>query len=151
MIYAQIKNNKVCNCIVLDDTNLLSLFSVGYDYLIRIDTVTPMPNIGWSYDGLNFSSIPYLTRLYIKGKIVDAMTFGKGVVADFAARNVIAGLTLDQVKYVMDKTSDIKTALEAGSLYVALDLISNIEPDPLLPRDVIVYYENQIKHYLGLL
>lgn len=56
MIYAQIKNNLVINCIVADEETPLDIFSAGYDYFIRIDTNPINPGIGWSYDGVNFSA-----------------------------------------------------------------------------------------------
>lgn len=56
MIYAQILNGIIQNIIVLDDPNISSLFSQGFDYFIRIDNLSPTPQIGWLYDGNNFSS-----------------------------------------------------------------------------------------------
>lgn len=61
MIYAQIKNNLVQNCIVLDNATLEPLFLEGFDYLIRIDNLDPQPGIGYSFDGQSFSPpIPQL-------------------------------------------------------------------------------------------
>lgn len=150
MIYAQITGGIIRKCIVLDDPSILSLFAVGYDSIIRIDNITPRPSIGWSYDGVGFwpPTSPY--RLAVKGKILNAMDFGRDLVADFAARNVEVNLNIAQVQYIMDKTAEVKVALEAGSLYVALDLMSKLEPEPLLPQDVINYYSDRIKRYLGL-
>lgn len=55
MIYAQIKSGVVVNTISLTDVGLISLFSTGFDSFIRIDTLSPVPGIGWTYDGMNFS------------------------------------------------------------------------------------------------
>jgi hypothetical protein len=55
MIFAQILNGIVQNTIVLDDLSLQNLFSANFDYFIRVDTLTPQPGIGWSYDGTSFS------------------------------------------------------------------------------------------------
>lgn len=57
MIYAQILNNLVVNIIVIDDVELIPLFSEGFDYFIEIDNIIPQPQIDWLYDGNNFSSI----------------------------------------------------------------------------------------------
>lgn len=51
MVYAQVRNNVVVNTIVLDDLTLLPLFSEGFDACIRIDGVSPMPSINWTYIG----------------------------------------------------------------------------------------------------
>ncbi len=53
MIFAQIKDNVVENCIVLDDLSLESLFAEGFDAFIRIDEMDPRPGVGYSYvDGI---------------------------------------------------------------------------------------------------
>lgn len=58
MIYAQIKDNKIINSIVIDDETPMELFSKGYDYFIRIDNLNPTPGIGWSYIADNEFSPP---------------------------------------------------------------------------------------------
>lgn len=57
MRYAQIKNNLIVNVIVLNNANLVSLFTQGFDYCIRVDELDPEPCIGWSFDPFsgNFS------------------------------------------------------------------------------------------------
>lgn len=55
MIYAQILNGKIENIIVLDDVSLVPHFKEGFDDLVRIDNLVPVPVIGASYDGVNFS------------------------------------------------------------------------------------------------
>ena len=65
MIYAQIKNNTVQNIIVLQDTSLVSVFTEGYDYCVRIDNLPEVPSIGWAYDGQNFIK-PNLTLPLIR-------------------------------------------------------------------------------------
>lgn len=54
MIYAQIKDGIVMNCIVVDDIMLLHVFEHGFDSIIRIDNISPQPGIGWEYDGSTF-------------------------------------------------------------------------------------------------
>ena len=54
MIYAQIKNQIVKNCLILEEYN--ASFLEGYDSLVRIDELSPRPGIGWSYDGTDFSA-----------------------------------------------------------------------------------------------
>jgi len=66
MIYAQIKNGKVQNTIVLMDTSLVSQFSEGFDYFIEIDQLSPVPGVGWGYDGAIFTApmAPKTPKLY---------------------------------------------------------------------------------------
>ena len=55
MIYAQIQNGLVMNVILLDDPSILSLFMINpvdgtqFDFVVRIDQLSPVPQIGWSY------------------------------------------------------------------------------------------------------
>ena len=53
MVYAQIKNNVIVNVIVLDDPTLVSIFTDGFDYCVRIDNLTPVPIIGDTYNPSN--------------------------------------------------------------------------------------------------
>lgn len=54
MVYAQVKDGIVQNCIVLADAASEPLFKEGFDELIRIDQLDIRPSIGFSYDGQNF-------------------------------------------------------------------------------------------------
>lgn len=54
-IYAQVLNGVVINMIVLNDDSLISLFSQGFDCIVRTDTLSPTPCIGFTYDGETFS------------------------------------------------------------------------------------------------
>lgn len=48
MIYAQIKDGIVLNTILLDSYD--PLFLDGFDFLIDITSIDPMPSLGWFYD-----------------------------------------------------------------------------------------------------
>lgn len=55
MTYAQIKDEIIQNVIVLDDMSLLDIFGAGFDAIVRIDQLNPMPAIYWTYDGSVFT------------------------------------------------------------------------------------------------
>lgn len=55
MIYAQIKNGLILNTIVCDEDTPLDLFAEGFDHFLRVDNLTPVPGIGWSYDGTSYN------------------------------------------------------------------------------------------------
>lgn len=55
MIYAQIKNGILQNCIILEDESLKDMFSQEFDFLINLDGLDPCPGIGWNYDEQNFT------------------------------------------------------------------------------------------------
>jgi hypothetical protein len=56
MIYALIKNGFVHNCIVINELSAVELFEPLNDYVIRIDELSPVPGIGWAYDGESFTA-----------------------------------------------------------------------------------------------
>lgn len=151
MIYAQIKDHVVCNCIVIEDLESPELFSTGYDYFVRIDNLNPRPSIGWSYDGQSFSPISYAATQFAKSKIIDAMIFGQSIILEVSAENMLSKLTTPQVLTMLSKFANIKAMLETGSLYTALAAIQTIKPDPvLMPQSRIDKYANKIKSYLGI-
>lgn len=65
MIYAQIKDKILKNTIVLDNVNIVHLFSNGFDYCIDITEINPRPSIGWIYDNDTFSPpVPNVSNIY---------------------------------------------------------------------------------------
>lgn len=87
----------------------------------------------------------------VSEKIIKAMEFGRKIIADYAATNVLMGYNLTQVKYIMDKTAKVRDSLLLGSLYVALDELSQIETDDVLITTAkITIFRNKIQSYLGI-
>lgn len=58
MIHAQIKNGIIVNIIVTKNTTILADFIEGFDDLIRIDNISPIPGVGYTYDGEVFIAPP---------------------------------------------------------------------------------------------
>ena len=56
MMYAQIKGGKIVNIVVLGDANLVATFGAGFDAFVQIDTLNPMPAIGWTYSNGVFAA-----------------------------------------------------------------------------------------------
>lgn len=62
MKYAQIQNGIILNLIVLNDTAILTDFMINpldgsaLDSIQRVDNLNPMPQMGWLFDGANFSA-----------------------------------------------------------------------------------------------
>lgn len=55
-IYAQILGGAVVNTILLNNSALVSTFSVGFDAFVKIDSLSPQPGVGWSYAGGVFTA-----------------------------------------------------------------------------------------------
>lgn len=55
MVYAQIKNGTVVNRIIIANEADVASQQAGMQAVIRIDVLSPQPDIGWSWDGESFS------------------------------------------------------------------------------------------------
>lgn len=58
MIFAQILNGSVKDCIVLDDLSLVPLFSQGFDQFLQVDHLNPRPGPGWACDAKGLFTPP---------------------------------------------------------------------------------------------
>jgi len=91
------------------------------------------------------------TQLYIKNKILDAMSFGQGVIAEYGAQNILAGLTLTQIQTVMERTAKVQVALNTGSLYVVLTELALVEIDgTIVTESRVTEFRNKIQDYLEI-
>jgi hypothetical protein len=54
MQFAVINSNVVENVIVADQ-DFADLIAPNNQFVVRIDNLSPVPGIGWSYDGANFT------------------------------------------------------------------------------------------------
>jgi hypothetical protein len=96
MIYAQIKYGLVLNVVVIDDSSLLSTFLIGYDFLIEIDQLTPMPQVGWIYNAAfsTFTPPPYNPIVNTNGSINVELLDSSGI--GLTSTTVSASQALDQ-------------------------------------------------------
>lgn len=66
--YAQISMGYVINVIVLNDPTILNLFYVNplggpnFDYVVQIDELVPVPQIGWQYQPPIYPAPGYFTN-----------------------------------------------------------------------------------------
>lgn len=88
---------------------------------------------------------------YVSAKIVKAREFGNTLIVEFGARNIILGLSTGQIRQVMNKLSDLTTALSTGSLNVAVDEIDSLQPDTILTTELIAEYRAKITSFLATL
>ena len=87
----------------------------------------------------------------IRGRILAAIAFGDELIADYCVHNVMKGYTIEEIDQIMKVTQKVMTDLQAGSLYVALKDLSEIQPDGhLITSDLIDLFTVKIKKYLGI-
>lgn len=177
MIYAQILSGTVKNVIRLTDASLESAFTVGFDYLVRIDELSPTPGVGWSYNGSTFSppappSVSTYTYI-IKSVMPSAVSFSQQLQAEFIAWNIMNGITqlnkTDAVLGVINMRVTVDGFVEPLSL---TDTLSDVCPSlstsikiiqyhidhiadyptcaPFITVDRLTNMQNQIKSYLGI-
>lgn len=86
----------------------------------------------------------------VKAAISAAMDFGKSLIIDFSAENILSGKTVAEVKQIATDLSELQLLLLSGSLYVSLDLITNYTPTPLITQAVLNKFRDRIRTYLKL-
>jgi hypothetical protein len=96
-----------------------------------------------------------LTQLGIESIVSDATRFGQGLLISFAAENVLMGITQEgKTGEVMDKLSAVLPAVQAGSLYLAIERIRAIPPSSYDTKYVtaarLLQFVNKIEGYLGM-
>jgi hypothetical protein len=87
----------------------------------------------------------------VTNRILQAMEFGKQIMAEYAAENVLAGLTIPQIQDILLRTAKIQSDLMTGSLYTALVEIDLVQTDDMVVTPTKVKeFRNKIQVYLGL-
>lgn len=92
-------------------------------------------------------------------KVAASIAFGQSLMVEFAAFNVLAGRTTEQVKQLLLVSASLRAAIAAGALPVALDSLAAI-PFPVLDANDsnivlldgtrVTYFRNKIQAYLGI-
>lgn len=87
----------------------------------------------------------------VKQKILAAMSFGRGLIAEYGASNVLSGYSIEQIRDIMNRTYKVQNALNTGSLYVALTELDNIETDDsVITEEKILHFKHKIQDYLNI-
>lgn len=151
MIYAQILSGSVQNLIVLTDTSLIPSFSAGFDYFIEIDTLTPMPGIGWSYDGTNFTApTPPSSPPAPLNQQYTPQQYGQLLIDEFTEENKQRQLTSSQVFSLAQSLAPYYILLQCGSLEAFLDNLPNIPVDgTIITNAIITTFYNAVNAYLS--
>lgn len=98
------------------------------------------------------SHVPVSTMLdIVANRILAARAFGTKLIARYGASNVIAGYSIEQIQDIMTRTARVQSALNTGSLYVAIQEINAIEPDGvLITVEKLKSVRNEIEDYLQI-
>lgn len=87
--------------------------------------------------------------------VANAMAFGQKLMTEFAAENVMLGITQDnKTGEVLDKMAPVMAALQSGSLYEAITRAKAIDPADYdakyVTHDRLYAFINKLEAYLGL-
>lgn len=164
MIHACITGGKVVNVLVADQSFIdAGHIASQYDSFVDITNLTPMPGVGWSYDGANFTDTrpvppaPTLTQI-VDAKLAAATTFGVNLMDAFKNQNVQLGVTqANMTKTIADATHNLYHYLVTGSLYAAITECDNLSNNillgtwsPFITAPILTTYKNQIQTFLGV-
>lgn len=87
----------------------------------------------------------------VAAKIMAARDFGVRLIAQYGAQNVLSGYTVEQIQEIMIRTAKVQSALNTGSLYVAISELNSIElDDSIITAPKIKVFRNQIEDYLQI-
>jgi hypothetical protein len=96
----------------------------------------------------------------VSNSISQAMQFGQGLIIQFAAQNVLSGITQSgQTIAVATYLQPLGYLLNSGSLYGAITVINSLIADtsttktnlaPFVTNNILYNYLNQIQTWLGL-
>lgn len=92
---------------------------------------------------------------YVKTVIANSITFGQSIIAEFAAENVMMGITQeDMTGPVRKNMAEIISALSTGSLYDAIVEAKNLPEDKKDSKYVtdarLLQFVNKIETYLNI-
>lgn len=134
-IYAQIKSGKILNTIVLNDDSSthLTLFGtgMGFDSIVRVDTLSPTPAIGWSYDGTHFAA-PVATPISIYEWRTNAADWAQGLMTDFSIAKKAAGLSASQLLQLAGALAPMQAAMNLGDIQTVLTALPGVSVDGVL-------------------
>jgi hypothetical protein len=111
--------------------------------------LSEIENIALSHDPIDMAEI-------IKQTIGDAMNFGNNLILEFAAENVLLGITqAGKTKAVADYLADVTRYAQTGSLYEVLNEIHRLESlglpqnlEPFVTQARINLFKQKILDYL---
>lgn len=96
--------------------------------------------------------------VYVENLVKNAIKFGQGLIINFAAKNVLEGITLaGKTREVATYLANIQVLLNSGSLYGAIDQINDLINEgvpsnlaPYVTEAKLEEYKALIEEYLGV-
>lgn len=153
--------------LVANVTNADGLCScdVGYNIIEKNPfTQADMDSVNSYYNSLTQSGeiakMNPTTQQIVQKSILSAQTFGNNLLLQFAADNVLAGITqANKTIVVSDYLEDLYNYISAGSLYASIQKVNELIADtsdnkancsPFITNAVLYTYMNKIQTYLGV-
>lgn len=86
----------------------------------------------------------------VTGHVVSAMEFGRQIMIEFAAMNVLSDKSTTIIMMQMEACKHIMFLLLVGSLYTALEAINALPDNEVTPPELKSYFRHKIQGFLGL-
>jgi hypothetical protein len=131
----------------------VSSVTVGEDSIQVESTVELYGEAIAALDSVVPASSPIID--HVKRSIREAMEFGSGMIVEFAAENVLLGITVEsKTGEVLDKLSGVMLAVTSGSLYDAIAKIRAIPSESYDSKYItaarMLAFINKVEDYLGV-
>lgn len=85
-----------------------------------------------------------------KVAVLDAMDFGKQLLAEFGAENMSLGFSPMEVSIVAGLYASVIGLIQVGSLKTALAAFDRVPPHPLVPAERKRRWSNRVRKYFGM-
>jgi hypothetical protein len=86
----------------------------------------------------------------LESRIADRMEFGRKLMIAYSAKRALRGTGIEDTTRVLQKTAPIMSAVMAGSLEVALNILEHIPVDEDILQSDIDEFKAKIRGYLGI-
>jgi len=136
------------------DVNVHHIDTVGDDIFITMESEPSESTIN-AITALVNAHTSLTAFESVQNVIENAMSFGRQLMKEYAASNVIAGYNTAQVKAISNHLENVQRYIDSGSLYVALDEINSLSPltvdsVELISQAKLDEFSQKIMDYLGI-
>lgn len=142
-IYSQVKNGVVVNIFEIDDDPAVSKFKGTFDQMVaefsknvdsihRIDHIDPMPDIGWTYDGIKYANpVPPAEPepMTVNEWRKDSASKSKQIMIDFYVSKTDAGLAPDQLNSLATTLAPLHVLLGMGDVKSVIAILPGLPTD----------------------
>jgi len=138
-----------------------SNFEISNYYAFEADNIDKSKIWGWDFDSNTIvemvdsvgeivpASSTLITEEIVKDEILQAMEFGKSLIADLGAKCVTRGYSEVQVQQCFSDSGNLINLLSTGALNTSLDYLSSLSPSSVFLQEDIDFITSKIQNYVA--